>query len=77
MPLKATKGAKSVRLFGVGSEKSQITVTFTLKETGDVVGIHQLIFGGKTDTSKSSASKHVLRPYYEPLADTCDLSHLP
>ena len=26
----------------------QITVTFTLKETGDVVGMHQLIFGGKT-----------------------------
>ena len=38
-----------MRLLGVGSEKSQITLTFTLKETGDVVGIHQLIFGGKTN----------------------------
>ena len=49
MPLKATKGAKRVRLLGVGYENPQITVTFTLKETGDVVGIHQLIFGGKTN----------------------------
>ena len=28
--------------------KTLKAVTFTLKETGDVVGIHQLIFGGKT-----------------------------
>ena len=41
---RATKGAKRVRLLGVGSEKPQITVTFTLKETGDVV-----VFGGKTN----------------------------
>jgi hypothetical protein len=45
---RAEKGAKRIRLLGVGSEKPQITVTFTLKETGDVVGIHQLIFAGKT-----------------------------
>ena len=32
----------------MGDEKPQNTVTFTLKETGDVVGMHQLIFGGKT-----------------------------
>ena len=29
-------------------KKTLKAVTFTLKETGDVVGIHQLIFGGKT-----------------------------
>ena len=45
---RAEKGSKRIRLLGVGAEKPQITVTFTLKETGDVVGIHQLIFGGKT-----------------------------
>ena len=45
---RADKGAKRVRSLGVGYEKPQITVTFTLKETGDVVGMHQLIFGGKT-----------------------------
>ena len=38
-----------MRLLGLGSEKPQITVTFTLKETGDVVGVNQLIFGGKTN----------------------------
>lgn len=33
---RADKGAKRIRLLGVGAEKPQITVTFTLKETGDV-----------------------------------------
>ena len=37
---RAEKGAKGVRLLGVGAEKPQITVTFTLKETGDVIGIY-------------------------------------
>ena len=46
--MRAGSGAKRVRLLGVGSEKPQITVTFSLKETGEVVGVHQLIFGGKT-----------------------------
>ena len=34
---RAEKGSKRVRSLGVGYEKPQITVTFTLKETGDVV----------------------------------------
>ena len=42
------RGSKRVRLLGVGCEKPQITVTFTVKETGEVVGLLQLIFGGKT-----------------------------
>ena len=37
--MKAIGGAKRIRLLGVGSEKPKITVTFTLKETVDVVGI--------------------------------------
>ena len=45
---RAAKGSKRVRLLGVGHEKPQITVTFALKETGDVVELHQMIFGGKT-----------------------------
>ena len=45
---RAEKGAKRIRLLGVGAEKPQITVTFTLKENGDVVNMHQMIFGGKT-----------------------------
>ena len=46
--IKAIEGAKRIRLLGVRSEKLKINVTFALKETGDVVGIHQIIFAGRT-----------------------------
>jgi DDE superfamily endonuclease len=44
---RAEKGSKRIRLLGVGAEKPQITVTFSLEETGEVVGLDQMIFGGK------------------------------
>ena len=61
---RAAKGAKRVRLLGVGHEKPQITVTFSMKETGDVVAMHQLIFGGKTTRCEPQKSS---RPdtYYD------------
>ena len=52
---RAELGAKRVRLLGVGVEKPQITVTFTMKETGHVVELHQLIFGGKTNRCEPQA----------------------
>ena len=52
---RAELGAKRVRLLGVGVEKTQITVTFTMKETGHVVELHQLIFGGKTNRCEPQA----------------------
>ena len=61
---RAAKGAKRVRLLGVGHEKPQITVTFALKETGDVVGLHQMIFGGKTKRCEPQKSSR-LDTYYD------------
>ena len=69
---RAEKGAKRVRSLGVGYEKPQTTVTFTLKETGDVVGMHQLIFWGKNRQvrAESSCPLFILRPHGISLADT-------
>jgi hypothetical protein len=50
---RAEIGAKRIRLLGVGSEKPQITVTFTLKETGDVVGF---LLGLKTVRTKETSA---------------------
>ena len=52
---RAELGAKRVRLLGVGVEKPQITVRFTMKETGHVVELHQLIFGGITNRCEPQA----------------------
>ena len=49
----AAKGARRVRLLGVGHERPKITVTFALKKTGDVVRLHQMIFGGKAKRCES------------------------
>jgi hypothetical protein len=75
----AEKGSKRIRL-GVGAEKPQIIVTFSLKETGEVVGLHQMIFGGKTkrcEPQRSCTCSHLLRPYRESLAEPSDIYDLP
>jgi hypothetical protein len=45
---RARKGAKKVRLLGVGADKAQITNTPSITEAGDVLAV-QYIFGGTTN----------------------------
>jgi hypothetical protein len=48
LPALTRSGLQKRRDNSIQGLKTLKAVTFTLKETGDVVGIHQLIFGGKT-----------------------------
>ena len=55
------KGAKRVRIVGVGHEKTQLTVTLAITESGDVLPA-QIIFGGKTNACHPNKGKSLPPP---------------